>query len=51
MFAKPLKTHNHIFVEVSRAASGRNGKAFIFSLPAHQPQNPLASGKFLSSLL
>jgi hypothetical protein len=41
-FAKPLKTQNRIFDEASRAASGRNGKAFIFSLPANQPQNPLA---------
>ena len=41
-FAKPLKIHNHIFDEVIKAASGRNGKAFIFSLPGRQPQNPLA---------
>jgi hypothetical protein len=40
-FAKTLKTHNHIFDTASGAASRRNGKAFIFSLPAHRPQNPL----------
>jgi hypothetical protein len=41
-FAKPLKTHNHIFDGANKVASGRNGKAFIFGLPAHRPQNPLA---------
>jgi hypothetical protein len=42
-FAKPLKIHNRIFDEAIKAASGRNGKAFIFSIPARQPQNPLAT--------
>jgi hypothetical protein len=41
-FAKPLKIHNHIFDKAIKAASGCSGKTFIFGLPAHRPQNPLA---------